>query len=159
MRTCPLPHKIPTIWDISDKSESKFSDGTKLCKPLPLREDGNLVAYIQCILEKRVMSTMSTEKVAKVKGHATDEMVADGSVRWQDKDGNEAADRVADSGRRRQLEHVMDARRRIQMLQVFGALSFSICTVFFIAVARTVVNHGGKGGSAPDPLSYGPVVV
>ena len=38
-------------------------------------------------------------KVAKVEGHATDEMVATGTVRWQDKDGNEAADRAADSGR------------------------------------------------------------
>ena len=84
MRTCPLLHKIPTIWDISDEYTSKFPDGTKLSKPLPLREDGNLVAYIQCILEKRVMSTMSTEKVAKVKGHATDAMVSDGSVRWQE---------------------------------------------------------------------------
>ena len=47
----------------------------------------------------------STVKVAKVKGNATtDEMVANGSVRRQDKDGNEAADRAADLGRRRQPE-------------------------------------------------------
>ena len=41
-----------------------------------------------------------TVKVAMVKGHATDEMVADGTVRWQDQDGHEAADRAADLGRR-----------------------------------------------------------
>ena len=52
-------------------------------------------------------------KVAKVKGHATDEMVADGTVRLQDKDGHEAADRTADLGRRRQPEQRMDARRQV----------------------------------------------
>ena len=47
----------------------------------------------------------STVKVAKVKSNAsTDEMVANGSVRRQDKDGNEAADRAADLNRRRQPE-------------------------------------------------------
>ena len=35
------------------------------------------------------------------------------------KNGNEAADRAADSGRRRQLEHVMDARRGIQNASSF----------------------------------------
>ena len=41
-------------------------------------------------------------------------MVANGSVRKQDKDGNEAAGRAADLDRRRQLEHLINARRRIQ---------------------------------------------
>ena len=40
-------------------------------------------------------------KIAKVKGHATDEMVEDGRVRWQDKGGHEAAGGAVDYGRRR----------------------------------------------------------
>ena len=58
-------------------------------------------------------------------------MVADVLVRWQDKDGNEAADRTADP-------LFCDLHRFF----------------FFIAVARTVANYDGEGGSAPDPLVW-----
>ena len=80
---------------------SELLNGTEWVKPSPLQKDGDLIAYIQGIVEKRGRSTV---KVANVKGHASDEMVANGSVRRQDKDGNEAADRAADLGRRRQPE-------------------------------------------------------
>ena len=59
-------------------------------------------------------------KVAQVKDHASDEMVAGGSVRWQEKDGNEAAERAADLCRIRQPEQIMDATRPIQNASSFG---------------------------------------
>ena len=37
---------------------------------------------------------------------------------------------------------------------VVGTLSFLTFIVFFIAISRTVVNHGGGGGTAPDPLVW-----
>ena len=52
-------------------------------------------------------------KVSKVRGHATDVMVAEGKVRREDKDGNDAADVAADFGRLRQPEAVIDARRTL----------------------------------------------
>ena len=50
-------------------------------------------------------------KISKVKGHATNAMVADGRVRREDKEGNDAADIAADFGRLRQPEMVIDAGR------------------------------------------------
>ena len=37
---------------------------------------------------------------------------------------------------------------------VAGTLSFLIFIVFFIAISRAVVNHDGRGGTAPDPLVW-----
>ena len=37
---------------------------------------------------------------------------------------------------------------------VAGTLSFLTFIVFFIAIARAVVNHDGLGGTAPDPLVW-----
>ena len=37
-------------------------------------------------------------QISKVKGHATDEMVADGKVRKEDKEGNDEADAAAKEG-------------------------------------------------------------
>ena len=112
---------------------SKLLEGSEWLKPLPLHRDGDLITYIQ-----------GTVKVAKAEGHALDEMVADGSVRWQDKDGNESAERDADLGRSRQTEHIMDARRQIQNAASFGYPIVCELHWFFIAVARTVVNSDGK---------------
>ena len=46
------------------------------------RKKGDMIAYIKGILDKR---GRSTDKVVEVKGHATDAMVDNGSVRRQDK--------------------------------------------------------------------------
>ena len=91
----------------------------------------------------------------EVTGHAADEMVADGWSKWQDKDGNEAAECAADLGWRKQPKDIIDARRRIQNASSFRYF-FYVCDLhrFFIAVARTVVTNDGKGGSAFDPLEW-----
>ena len=75
-------------------------------------------------------------------------------VRRQDKDGNGAADRAADLGRRGQPEHSSNARKRIQDASMFWYPIVFELHRFFIAVARTAVNNDRKESSAPDPLLW-----
>ena len=58
-----------------------------------------------------------------------------------DQVGNAEADAAADLGRRR----LIDLRFLSIMLDLHR---------FMIADARVSVNHGGKGGTAPDPLVW-----
>ncbi len=82
-------------------------------------------------------------------------MVEDGRVRWEDKDGQDAADRVADLGRRRQPEHGIDARRRIQNassvwylpspslpLPSHPLLSHPFSIIFVICIGFSLFLHG-----------------
>ena len=96
---------------------SKLLDGSEWFKPVSLQKDGEFIAYVRGILNKRGRSTVKLTKVKQ--SHATDEMVADGTIRWQDKDGNEAADRAADLGRTRLPEQKLNARRRIRNASSF----------------------------------------
>ena len=89
------------------------------------------------ILDERGRPTV---KVAQVKGHASDEMIANGSARRQDKDGKEAADRAADLG---QPEQFISVRRRIQNASNFWYPIVCEQQRFFIAVAGLVVNDDG----------------
>ena len=89
-------------------SKKSFMDG--LVPHFALCIDGDLLAAIDCMIRYR--SARSVE-VSKVKGHATDRMVAEGKVRREDKEGNDAADVAADFGRLRQPEAVIDARRNL----------------------------------------------
>ena len=68
-----------------------------MAKPLPSVEDGDLVALVQHTIQVRGRDTV---RVAKVKGHATDDDVEPGRVRLADKEGNAEADAAADLGRR-----------------------------------------------------------
>ena len=78
--------------------------------PFCLCTDGDLLACVSGMLRYR---TRGSVKVSKVKGHATDTMVADGRVRGEDKAGNDAADMAADFGRLPQSDVVFDARRNL----------------------------------------------
>ena len=80
-----------------------------LAKPLPLVEDGNLVALARCVTRAHGWQTV---RVTKVTGPATDTDVEQGRVRLEDQLGNAGADTAADIGRRHQSELLMDARRR-----------------------------------------------
>ena len=111
-----------------------------LVKPLPLVKDGDLVARVQYMIRTRGRETV---RVTKVEGHAQDSDVQHGRVRLEDQLGNVEADTAADLGRRQQSEVLIDARRRLLQLHKFK-----------IAVARGIVNHDGRGGTAPDPLVW-----
>ena len=125
--------------------------GCRRSKPFELVDDGDLLLLIDCILQRRGLDTVC---VSKVKGHADDGMVQRGQVRREDRLGNDAADEAADFGRRRVSPAVIDARRNLsggcgRWYPVLLDLHR-----FFIAISRTVVNHDGREGTAPDPLVW-----
>ena len=127
-------------------------DGCRGPVPFVLVNDGDLLLLIDSMLHHRGLDTV---RISKVKGHAVMTwffMV--GFVEEVDRLGNDAADEAADFGRRRDGKTVIDARRNLS--GVCGrwypvTLDFHR---FFIAISRTVVNHDGRGGTAPDPLVW-----
>ena len=78
--------------------------------PFQVLPDGDLLCLIHRML---VLRGLDTVRVTKVKGHASEDMVADGRVRDLDRLGNKAADEAADFGRRRVPVRVIDARRKL----------------------------------------------
>ena len=116
-----------------------------------LVNDGDLLFLIDRMLHLRGRDTV---RISKVKGHADEGMVLDGRVREVDRLGNDAADEAADYGRRRVGNAVIDARRNLS--GVCGRWCPVILDLhrFFIAISRTVVNHDGRDGTAPDPLVW-----
>ena len=67
---------------------------------------------------------------------------------------NVEADIAADLGRRHQTEILIDARRRLLQARGYWYPVVADLHRFMIAIARVSVNHGGKGGTAPDPLVW-----
>ena len=120
-------------------------------EPFELVNDGDLLLLIDRMLRQRGLDTVC---ISKVKGHADDGMVLHGQVRREDKLGNDAADEAADFGRRRVSLAVIDARRNLS--GVCGRWYPVILDLhrFFLAISRTVVNHDGRSGTAPDPLVW-----
>ena len=84
----------------------------------------------------------------------TDGLVADGRVRKEDKDGNDAADIAADFGRLRQPAVVIDARGNL--LRVKGERCARTGTLyrFMVAMSRETLRHGGQCGAAMDPMVW-----
>ena len=123
--------------------------------PVPLLfelvNDGDLLFLVDRMLHLRGRDAV---RVSKVKGHADEGMVLDGRVREVDRLGNNAADEAADYGRRRVGNIAIDARRNLS--GVCGRWYPVILDLhrFFIAISRTVVNHDGREGTAPDPLVW-----
>ena len=121
-------------------------------RPVPilfeLVKDGDLLLLIDRMLRLRGPDTV---RISKVKGHADEAMVLNGQVREVDRLGNGAADDAADFGRRRVGNAVIDARRDLS--GVCGRWYPVLLDLhrFFIAISRTVVNHDGGIGTAPDP--------
>ena len=112
---------------------------------------GILLQYLADILHLRSRSTV---RICKVKGHATDDMVARRRVRWEDMLGNNLADEAADFGRRRQSDSVSSARRIcINACHFWYPLVMDLHR-YFIAVARIAVNLDPGHGTAPDPTVW-----
>ena len=91
--------------------------------PLPLVNDGDLLATIHSMLSLRGFDTV---QVSKVKGHATPAMVDSGHVRLEDLVGNNGADAAADLGRLRQQDDVIAARRDLLRVRRLWYPSFLI---------------------------------
>ena len=118
--------------------------------PLPLMNDGDLLATIRSMLCLRGFDTV---KVSKVKGHATRAMVDSGDVRLEDLVGNNGAD-AADLGRLRQQDAVITARRDLLRVRRFWYPIIFDLHKFMVAISRIEVNHDGFGGTAPDAMVW-----
>ena len=110
-----------------------------------LVKDGDLVALAQNMIHTRGRETV---RVTKVKGHAEDLDVQLGRVRLEDQLGNAEADAAADLGRRHQSEVFIDARRGLLKVRNYWYPTMPALHRFMIAF------HGGRGGTAPDPLVW-----
>ena len=119
--------------------------------PFALCTDGDLLAAINRMLRYRSARSV---KVSKVKGHATDRMVAEGKVRREDKEGNDAADVAADIGRLRQPEAVIDARRNLLRVKKEWYPRMLSLHRFMVAIARESLNLSDNPGSIADPLVW-----
>ena len=92
-----------------------------------------------------------TTFVSKVKGHADEGLVAMGRVREVDRIGNNEADAAADMGRRRVHDSITDARRLFNAACAHWYPIVKELQHFFVALARTVVNHDGSGCTTLHP--------
>ena len=72
-------------------------------KPWPLVQHGDLWMKME---EAVIANNPKTIKLTKQKGHATEEMVREGKVREEDRDGNHQSDRAADRGVTEEQEEV-----------------------------------------------------
>ena len=129
----------------------RLLDKDCLVKPLPLVKDWDLVALVQYMIRIRGRETV---RVTKVKGHAEDSDVQQGRVRLEDQLGNADSDAAADLGRRHQSEVLIDGWRRLLKVRSRWYPIMLQLHRFMIAVARVTVNHGGRGGTATDPLVW-----
>ena len=129
----------------------RLLDGLPPSVPFELMTDGDLLVLIRRMIDLRGSDSV---RITKVKGHADEDMVADGRVRMVDRLGNHAADEAADFGRRRVGPAVIDARRNLS--GVCGRWYSVVRDLhrFFIAISRAVVNHDGFSGTAPDPMIW-----
>ena len=83
--------------------------------------DGDLLTVIERMIHQRCVRSV---RISKVKEHADEDMVAVGSVRVEDRIGDDLADRAADFGRRRVSDFAMDVRRRFLSACSSGILLF-----------------------------------
>ena len=123
------------------RSIGRLSDHGALSKPLPLVKDGDLIAIVRHM-------TRVWGLVTKVEGHATEADVDQGRVRVEDRLGSDEADTAAGVSSLRRL-WMRDGR--CSMLGSSGIpLCFNCIGLWFSSVS---VNHDGRCGSAPAPLS------
>ena len=129
----------------------RLLDGCRGPIPFEPVNDGDLFLLIERMLHRRGPDTV---RISKVKGHADEAMVLHGRVRGEDKFGNDTADEAADFGRRRNSPAVIDARRNLSGVcgRWYPVILDLHC--FFITISRAVVNHDGRGGTAPDPTVW-----
>ena len=112
---------------------------------------GDFLALVSEMVRKR---SKDTTRVAKVKGHAAEGMVRFGQVSEDDCFGNKKADEPAELGRRSVDPMVIDSRRNLSCDCGRWYLVMLLLHRLFIAIARTVVNHHGVGGTESDAVEW-----
>ena len=127
----------------------RLLDKDCLAMPLPLVKDGDLAALVQYMIRSRGRETVRVRSKGMLK------MLMFSQVGFGWRISLEMlrlmADAAADSGRRHQSEVLIDARRRLLKARGSWYPLMPDLHRFMIAVARVTVNHGGRGGTAPDP--------
>ena len=93
-------------------------------------------------------------RLLRLKGHADDDMIAVGRVRVEDRVLIILLTRVADFGRRRVSDLVMDVRRRFLSACSSWYLIVMELHRFFVAIARAAVNEDGCAGVALHPTVW-----
>ena len=125
----------------------RLLDGKSASRPAELVKDGDLTLLKERMLRLRVLDTV---RISKVEGHADEALVRAGGARVLDRLGNNGADEAADFGRRRVLWWIIDARRNFSGVCARWRPLVLGLHRFFVAIARTVVNHDGVvGGWCP----------
>ena len=81
-------------------------------------------------------------------------MIAEGKVRREDKEGNDAADIAADFGRLRQPANVIDARRGFLNIKKEWYPRLLSLHRFMVAIANESLNISENSGSVIDPLCW-----
>ena len=124
----------------------RLLDGNFGPYPAELVNDGDLIVLINEVLDMRLVFQRSRDMLMRVWFGMV--------VRELDRIGNNAADEVADFGRRRVEFPVIDARRNFA-----GGCGRWYPVIleshrFFIAISGAVVNHDGGNGTAPDPFVW-----
>ena len=119
--------------------------------PLQWLAGGELLDFIRSILH---VWGLGTNRVAKVKGHAADEIAREGQVRAVEQVDNQHADGAAELRRRTVPKSAIDARR-----WHFAAASYCCRIVedlhrFFVAICRVMVNEDGTVGVSGGVLRY-----
>ena len=134
---------------------SSLSAGRWSGRPFPLVNDGDLLGLAQEILHSR---GRGTTLVSKVKGHADEGLVVLGRVREVDRFGNNEADAAANLGRRRVRDSITDARRLFISACAHWYPVVKELPHFFVAIARTVVNHDDSGSTTLHPTVWSTAV-
>ena len=120
-------------------------------RPFPLVKDGDLLRIIADMLRSRDRGTV---RICKSQGtcHRGYGRTRDGAARRSS--CNNLADEAADLGRRRQTERVSTARRIcVNACHHWYPLIMDLHR-YFIAIARTEVNHDPGHGTVPDPTVW-----
>ena len=130
---------------------SGIISGRRAGRPFSLVNDGDLLLLVQQMIRWRGSGNAA---VSKVKGHADEGLVAQGSVRDIDRIGNNEADAAADLGRRRVHHSISDARRLVN--RACARWYPLVCELhrYFIAIARAALNDDGLAGTTLHPVVW-----
>ena len=120
------------------RSIARLPDRGTFATPLPLDEDGDLIAIVQHMI---LAGGLEPVRISKVKGHATEADVEQGR---EDRFGNAEADTAADLGRRHQSEEVMDVRRAL--INAKG----TVVSHPFPGFRLTMMGAGGREGGGRE---------
>ena len=122
-----------------------FFNPSTFSTPQPLVKDVDLLDLIRHLLILR-----GEGDVSMVKEHPDDHQVASGTVRWEDKVGDDQADNAADRRRRDQQAGVISTCRKLVSGSEYWYSWVWLLHRFMNAISRAALDEGDGGGNAPS---------